>query len=197
MKKKYDIPLTQNDGRAMVATSTPCEGTRRDFFLQASGAAIMGCALLAPAVPSVIVFFSPLTGAKTQGHLVQLTRLEELSIGAAPQLFQVMAEPTDAWSKKPLQSIGAAYLQRIDEKRVRAFNALCPHVSGSLVFRESGQDFYCPLHESKFSVEGKRSSTSSPSPRDMDELEVEIRAEGEVWVTFKNFAPNIPEKRPV
>jgi Rieske Fe-S protein len=84
----------------------------------------------------------------------------------------------------------------MSESEVRAFNAACPHVSGPITWREESQDFYCPLHESRFGPDGARLAVASPSPRDLDSLEVELR-EREVWVRFQNFTPNTGEKKPV
>ena len=37
----------------------------------------------------------------------------------------------------------------------------------------------------------------SPSPRGLDELEVEIRSDNEIWVKFQNFRAGEKEKIPV
>jgi Rieske Fe-S protein len=62
---------------------------------------------------------------------------------------------------------------------------------------EGGGSFSCPCHDSAFALDGEVSDPDSPSPRAMDELEVEIRNEDEVWVRFQNFLPGREEKVPV
>ena len=56
--------------------------------------------------------------------------------------------------------------------------------------------YLCPCHNSTFALDGKISSAGSPSPRGLDELEVEIRNDSEVWVKFQNYRAGVPEKIP-
>jgi menaquinol-cytochrome c reductase iron-sulfur subunit len=57
-------------------------------------------------------------------------------------------------------------------------------------------NYLCPCHVSSFTIEGKIDSPSSPSPRGLDELEVQVR-NSEVWVAFQNFQAGRPDKVPV
>ena len=52
-----------------------------------------------PIAASVAVVTAPLRSSEKGGAFVRLTTLDALSIGAAPQLFQVLVERTDAWLK--------------------------------------------------------------------------------------------------
>lgn len=169
---------------------------RRAFLKKAACATLGGCALLAPVAFGTVVFIDPLLARKKSGVTVRLATLEDLPLEGPPKLYQVLAEPVDAWTKFPQKPVGSVFLQRVGEREVRAFNALCPHVGGSITFREAEGDFFCPLHESRFDLDGSLTSRETPSPRGMDSLEVEVRDE-EVWVNFRNFAPNTPEKIPV
>ena len=60
---------------------------------------------------------------------------------------------------------------------------------------ESG--FACPCHRSSFDLDGAVDDPSSPSPRDMDALDVEVRNGDEVWVRFQNFLPGREDKTAV
>jgi len=172
------------------------EATRREFLQKVACLGLGGCALLGPIVAGAVVVAHPLVERQGSGLLVRLAGLDDLPIGGAPQLYQVLAEPTEAWLKFSRRAIGSVFLMRTGEQDVRAFNSACPHVSGPVTWREETGDFYCPLHESRFSPEGARLAANSPSPRDLDALEVELR-EGEVWVRFQNFTPNTAEKKAV
>jgi menaquinol-cytochrome c reductase iron-sulfur subunit len=170
------------------------EATRRRFLQKIACVGLGGCALMGPVVAGAVVVAHPLIERRGSGLLVRLTGLDDLPVGGAPQLYQVLAEPTEAWLKFSRRAIGSVFLMRTAEREVRAFNAACPHVSGPITWREDTRDFYCPLHESRFSPEGARLAANSPSPRDLDTLEVELR-DGEVWVRFQNFTPNTAEKK--
>ena len=56
--------------------------------------------------------------------------------------------------------------------------------------------FACPCHKSSFDLDGHIDDPSSPAPRDMDSLQVEIRNGDEVWVRFQNFYTGIEHQRP-
>ena len=46
---------------------------------------------------------------------------------------------------------------------------------------------FCPCHAASFDLARQADRQTSPSPRDMDTLEVEIRNKNEVWVKFQTF----------
>ena len=54
--------------------------------------------------------------------------------------------------------------------------------------------FLCPCHGASFDLDGKRLQEDSPSARDLDELDVDIRNGDEVFVKLENFHTGIPEK---
>lgn len=181
---------------APIPPSGPDEATRRAFLQKLACVGFGGCALLGPVVAGAVVVAHPLLEKRRQGVLARLALLEDLPVGGAPQLYQVMDEPTHSWLKFPRQAIGSVFLWQPEPGQVVAFNAACPHVSGPLSYRETEKDFHCPLHDSRFGLDGRRLSTESPSPRNLDSLEVEIRGQ-EVWVLFQQFVPNTSEKTPV
>ncbi len=152
--------------------------------------------MLAPAGAGIYVLVSPLRQKPSGGEWVQLTRLEALPVGAPPRLFQVFVERTDAWTRHARSAIGSVFLQRMDEKTVRAFQAACPHLGCAVEWRNELKKYFCPCHNSSFTVEGGIVAPS-PAARGMDSLAVEIRDEGEVWVRFQDFKAGTKEKVPV
>jgi nitrite reductase/ring-hydroxylating ferredoxin subunit len=181
---------------ARLGSARDDEATRRAFLQKVACVGLGGCALMGPVVAGAVVVAHPLIERRETGLMVRLAGLDDLPVAGAPQLYQVLAEPTEAWLKFSRRAIGSVFLMRTGEVDVRAFNAACPHVSGPITWREESKDFYCPLHESRFSPDGARLAANSPSPRDLDTLEVELRGR-EVWVRFQNFTPNTAEKKPV
>lgn len=172
------------------------EATRRRFLQQVACFGLGGCALLGPVVAGAVVVAHPLIEKQATGLMVRLAGVDDLPVDGAPQLYQVLAEPTEAWLKFSRRAIGSVFLVRTGESEVRAFNAACPHVSGPITWRDESKEFYCPLHSSRFSSDGARLGANSPSPRDLDALDVELR-DREVWVRFQNFTPNTAAKQPV
>ncbi len=165
---------------------------RRDFLKSAACLALGGCALAAPVGAVIVVLAHPL---KSRGVPlpVKLTSLGSLPLNGPPKFFQVVTERRDAWTKFPANAIGAAFLRRVGESEVIAFNASCPHLGCAVEFRKERDAFYCPCHDSEFQKTGEVRG-KSPSRRGLDTLRVEIREGGEVWVYFENFKTGIAEK---
>jgi Rieske Fe-S protein len=179
-----------------IETPTPASGDRREFLKSAACIALGGACVLAPVVAGVTVLLGPLRTAAPDGSWVNLTRIDALPLGAAPRLFQVFVERTDAWTRHRRSAVGAVFLERLDETTVRAFQSACPHLGCAVEWRREGKHFYCPCHNSSFTHDGDISGPS-PAARGLDALEVEIREEGEVWVKFQTFKAGVKEKLPV
>jgi menaquinol-cytochrome c reductase iron-sulfur subunit len=115
--------------------------------------------------------------------------------------FPIIAERTDAWNRYPDESVGAVYLRRTgkenDKVKVEALQVICPHAGCAVMYEpgEKGGKFVCPCHNANFDLAGVRTDASSPSPRNMDSLDVEIREGGEIWVKFQSFATGTAEKK--
>ena len=89
------------------------------------------------------------------------------------------------------------YLRRTAEGRVQALNVICPHAGCFVGYAPERGGFLCPCHNSTFALDGKIDDPQSPSARGMDELEVELRNQTEVWVRFQNFRSGPARKLPV
>ena len=175
-------------------TPPPASGDRREFLKSAACVALGGACVLVPLAAGVTVLLGPLRTAPPDGGAwVNLTKIEALPIGAAPRLFQVFVERTDAWTRHGRSAVGAVFLERLDDTTVRAFQAACPHLGCSVEWRKEKKHFFCPCHNSAFSHDGEISGPS-PAARGLDTLAVEIRDEGEVWVKFQTFKAGVKEK---
>jgi menaquinol-cytochrome c reductase iron-sulfur subunit len=174
----------------------PAEGRRG--FIRKFLAGIIGAVLaLIPAGAGLNVLLYPLRRKTTATGAVPVTTLDALPADGVPYKFAVLATRTDAWNKFTQMPVGAVYLRRLADGSLHALNVVCPHAGCFVDFRAATGDFLCPCHNSTFSAEGKIADRSSPSPRGLDSLDVEIRNGKEVWVKFRNFQAGTAEKIPV
>lgn len=169
---------------------------RRTFLTGATAVGVGALAALAPIGAAVAAILDPLRRGSTPNGMVFVTRLNAIPEDGAPRKFTVTADRTDAWATYSATPVGAVYLRRSGEE-VRALNVVCPHAGCFVGVAPDGSRFACPCHRSSFDLDGAVNDPSSPSPRDMDTLEVELRNGDEVWVHFQNFLPGREEKTPV
>jgi Rieske Fe-S protein len=145
-------------------------------------------ALITPAAVGIVAFLNPLRQKSRAGAFIRVTNFEALPEDGTPQKFPVIADRTDAWNFFPNVPVGAVYLRRAGKDRVEALQVVCPHAGCSIMVETAGEvkKYFCPCHAASFDLAGKRLDADSPSPRDMDSLETEIR-NNEVWVKFQNY----------
>jgi menaquinol-cytochrome c reductase iron-sulfur subunit len=162
--------------------------SRRGFFEKVSAVLFGGFALLVPGLTGLIAFLNPLRQKSQSGQFMRLASLDVLPEDGTPRKTPVIADRNDAWNRFPAEAIGAVFLRRVGGE-VKALQVTCPHAGCSIGLQGApeGGKFLCPCHNASFDLDGKRTDKISPSPRDMDSLEVEIRNNSEVWVKFQTF----------
>ncbi len=183
-------------------TSSPDKSSaaepRRGFLAKAVALACGGVTLLAPAAVGVVAFLNPLRQKSLSGGFLKITTLPVLPEDGAPRRFSVIADRVDAWNRYARQPIGSIFLRRTGEndRPVEALQVICPHAGCTIEYQKTAQrgKFVCPCHVANFDLSGKRTDKKSPSPRDMDTLEVEMRNNTEVWVKFENFRTGAAKK---
>ena len=176
----------------------PPQPRRRAFFTKAGAVLIGGVAAAFPIAAGVAVFLDPVrrkSGGAAQ--FVPVANLNALPEDGTPAKFAVVTSRVDAWTKSPSTPVGAVYLRRTGPKTVQAFNVVCPHAGCFVDYVAAKKSYLCPCHNSTFALDGFINDPRSPSPRGLDELEVEIRNENEVWVKFQNFLAGVHEKLPL
>ncbi|HUT09950.1 MAG TPA: Rieske (2Fe-2S) protein [Thermoguttaceae bacterium] len=178
--------------------SPPCAAVEdRRGFLASTIAVVLGTvALLVPAILGIVSFFNPLRQKSTIRGFRKVTMLDVLPEDGMPRKFPVMADLVDAWNKLPNQPIGAVFLRRTGKDQVEAINVICPHAGCAVQYADSpeGGKYFCPCHSASFNINGTCLDESSPSPRPLDKLDVDLeklQTTGEVWVDFKNFKTGI------
>jgi menaquinol-cytochrome c reductase iron-sulfur subunit len=177
----------------------PCNASppvgRRNFFKSFLATVIGGVLGVVPFLAGLQVFLDPLRRKAGASSAVRVAGLEALPDDGIPRKFPVLADRIDAWNKFTQIPIGAIYLRRTGNQ-VQAFNAVCPHLGCNVDFLQQKNVYFCPCHNSTFTVAGRIADPSSPAARGLDSLDVELRG-NEVWVKFQNFEAGRREKIPV
>ena len=172
-------------------------GQSRRGFLGRTAAWIGGIFTLAvPTMVGVATFLNPWRQQSQSGAFLRLASLDVLPEDGTPRKVPVIADRADAWNSYPAEPIGAVFLRRTG-KDVSALQVVCPHAGCSINYENNAQGgkFFCPCHAASFDLAGKITDATSPSPRDMDSLEVEIRNTNEVWVKFQTFGVGVKESK--
>jgi menaquinol-cytochrome c reductase iron-sulfur subunit len=168
---------------------------RRGFLAKMTGIIAASAALFTPAAVGIVAFLNPLRQKTRAGGYIRVANMEALPEDGSPQKFPVIADRTDAWNFFPNVPVGAVYLRRAGKDLVEALQVVCPHAGCSIMVEPAGEvkKYYCPCHAASFDLAGKRLDADSPSPRNMDSLDVEIR-NNEVWVKFQNYRTGTANK---
>jgi menaquinol-cytochrome c reductase iron-sulfur subunit len=181
----------------MAKPHTSPRNPRRDFLTKAGAMVIGAVTVLVPFVSGLLVLLNPLRRKAAAADLVRVASLKALPDNGEPRKFPVLATKIDAWNRTPDVPVGAVYLRRISDREVKAFNVVCPHAGCFVDFKPAQDHYHCPCHNSSFTLEGKILDPTSPSPRGLDELGVEIRNGDEIWVKFQNYRAGVKEQVPV
>lgn len=165
-------------------------GTRRGVLvgLIAAGGAAMTAVLGLPAVAYVL---DPLTRRREgKGGWRKVAELSRLS-KEHPVVVPVLGEVSDAWTRAPERKLGAVWLRVIDDTKVQALSAECPHLGCKVGYEAAHKQFACPCHESAFGLDG--TVKAGPAPRAMDTLEARV-VDGAVEVRFMRFRAQVKER---
>jgi len=173
-------------------TSADCDN-RRGFLGKAAAVVCGAAALAVPTAAGVVAFLNPLRQKSQGGQCMRLASLDAIPQDGSPLKVPVIADRTDAWSRFPAEPIGAVFLRRTNGN-VAALQVICPHAGCSINYDVTGRKYFCPCHAASFDMAGNRTDATSPSPRNMDSLEVEIRNKNEVWVKFQTFGVGTAKK---
>lgn len=172
--------------------------SRRKFIRVATIGASAACGLF-PVVAGLPAVFDPVKKSAESGGNVAWSKvapIASLPEDGSPAKFEVIQEKVvDAWTTYKNVPVGAVYLTRNGDEVV-AFNLKCPHLGCAIDFRKQRNDYFCPCHNSSFALDGSVTTENSPSPRPMDTMETKVE-DGQVWIRFQQFRPNIPEKIPL
>lgn len=126
---------------------------------------------------------------------VRVGRLSDVPKTGEPKRLPVIADERDAFTVTRNQLLGAVWLVREGDDKVRAMSSVCPHLGCAIDINPDKKSFNCPCHASRFSLAG--APEAGPSPRNMDALETRIVDGQWVEVAFKRFKQGIKEQEEV
>ncbi len=182
---------------ATHSVDTDSRTGRRGFFKKLLAVLAGATAAAVPVAAGLVVAADPLRRKAAVGVEIKVAMLDALPPDGVPRRFPVIAAKTDAWNRFEAAPVGAVYLRRLADDKVEALNVVCPHAGCFVDYVPGSGIFRCPCHQSSFAVDGKIADARSPSPRGLDSLPVEVKADGSVWVAFQNFQAGRPDKVPV
>jgi menaquinol-cytochrome c reductase iron-sulfur subunit len=141
--------------------------TRRSFHTAIiSGlGAVMGVALGVPTALYLLVT----RNSKSKGTFVEAANLTQLQVGK-PQEVTFERTRVDGW--RTFQEKVIAWVVRTDDQNVVAYSPQCTHLGCAYHWEASRDQFVCPCHESRFSIDGK--VLGGPASRPLDRYPVRV-----------------------
>jgi quinol---cytochrome c reductase iron-sulfur subunit, bacillus type len=163
------------------------EGEGRRTFLGWVSAAIAGAIGLVVGIPLVGYTILPaLKRQKLSWHDVGPEKGLEPS---SPKEMDCIHSVTDGWQKTTTKK--SVWVVKDEGGAMTVFSPLCTHLGCGYRWEGDQQQFYCPCHNSYFSVDGK--VLEGPAPRPLDTLPVKIE-NGRVLVIYKEFKAGTAKK---
>jgi len=161
-----------NCGKCSVVSSksTPASHltqTRRSFYstLISGLGSTIGVALALPSAAYLLL------GRKSSkaGSFVEAAELAQLEVGK-PRELTFEQTRVDGW--RTFQEKVIAWVVRTDETSVVAYSPRCTHLGCAYHWEEPRNQFVCPCHESRFSIDGK--VLGGPAARPLDRYAVRV-----------------------
>lgn len=135
--------------------------TRRGFYIAAIN--LLGSLIAAAAaIPAAVYLLVRPKNDDSEGF-AEVADLEQLKIGK-PQEVLYNRKYVDGWQKVTQKT--SAWLVRVDEHNVVAFNPACTHLACAYHWDDGQHEFVCPCHGSKFAIDGR--VIAGPAPRPLD-----------------------------
>lgn len=176
---------------------SPPQPDRRNYLTKAAALVVGGVITVVAPIAGFFTLFDPLRRKSESRGLVRVATIGSLPENGVPRKLPVLDVLIDAWNRTEDVPVGSVYIQRTGPNAVRVLNATCPHLGCTVGYSATRSGYFCPCHKSSFSLDGKVLDPKSPSPRGMDELQAEVRPNGEVWVKYQDFRKGTPDKIPV
>ena len=123
------------------------------------------------AVPALIYLLWP-PRPKKQAEWVEAGNLTQLQ-PKVPEEMVFRRNRADGW--KVTSEKATAWVVKVSAKEVIAFAPQCPHLGCAYHWEVQNEEFLCPCHASRFSIDGD--VISGPSPRPLDRYEVKVEGD--------------------
>jgi len=162
----------------------------RRRFLKVATCAVGGGVGLAASIPVLRLVIDP------AGKQTVTSPTEPLDLGPAlgfkkgqpPRRVEVVAPVIkDGWVAARDVVLGAAWVRRIGDKPgdLDVRSAVCPHLGCAVAYDAAQNNYLCPCHDSRFSIDGNQ--LSGPSKRGLDQLPIKIREDGNLLLTWERY----------
>ena len=180
--------------------------SRRGFMTKVWSVIIGGVVTLTPLVAGVAFFLDPIlrkrkaagAGTESEGSpgegFLKVTSKSAIPEDGTPVFQQIRKNVVDAWNTYIDQPVGSVYLRKTEDGKITAFNSECPHLGCTVSYLEATKQYKCPCHDSSFQLDGER--TNDIPPRPMDELDVEVDENDNVWIKFQSYKIGVSEQIP-
>jgi Rieske Fe-S protein len=181
-------------GEDKEETSSSDAGERRGFLKVLGIGGLGACAAGMSVGPALIAFGYPLSHETTSGgdKFIVAGKLSRFKPGE-PVRVDLIGDKTDGWNRMTNVKIGTVFVVN-EGGSLKAYSAVCPHLGCLVDYEAEEAKFLCACHRSYFSKDGK--VESGPSPRGMDELEIEVH-DDVVSIRYKQFKLGTEKKEPV
>jgi menaquinol-cytochrome c reductase iron-sulfur subunit len=169
---------------------------RRSFIAVCMAIGGGAAVILGPLGASLGFLLSPLirrprAAAEEEGYIKLCVKASDLHDDGTPQQVCVTKDRRDAWNQILNQPVGNVWLRKEKTGEILAFSAICPHLGCSVEHRASEGDFFCPCHNSTFSLDGVPQNKIPPRP--MDSLPVRVEQEV-IWIQYQQFRGGTSQK---
>jgi menaquinol-cytochrome c reductase iron-sulfur subunit len=144
--------------------------TRRTFYtgLLSAVGAVIGLGMALPAAAYLLAAGK----SKKKGNFVEAAKLTQLQIGK-PQEVTFERTRVDGW--RTFKEKGIAWVVRTGDNNVVAYSPQCTHLGCAYHWEGRRNEFVCPCHESRFSVDGK--VMGGPAARPLDQYVTRVENE--------------------
>src|SRR5688572_17412214 len=129
----------------------------RRKFLKVATCAVGGGLGVVAAVPALRLLGDPAgkTTVSAPTTPLEVGALDRFEIGGDPRRVDVIAPLVkDGWTTARDVVLGSAWIRRLEDRKLEAFSAVCPHLGCAIDF--DGKAYLCPCHDSAWDVAGTR-----------------------------------------
>ncbi len=147
----------------------PQEGTTRRGFYIAAIYGMMAAISAAVGIPALLYLFTPAKEKEPEAwaDAGDIKRLAPDS----PVEVVFHRNRVDGW--RTVDEKGTAWVVKYGNNRVVAFGPNCTHLGCAYHWEDAEKEFFCPCHNSVFSIDGK--VVSGPAPRPLDRFDIKIQ----------------------
>jgi len=121
-----------------------------------------------------------------EAHWNDVASLAELK-GDKPIMRSIVAEHQAGWAS----TLEEHFVYILPHKGNQVLSSICPHEGCNVAWRGDTNQFFCPCHDSYFSLDGER--LSGPSRRGLDPLPTQEK-DGMLQVKYQSYVNNTEER---